>query len=170
MASANGKALDAMYIKQPFPGNSLRSRFLFGEERPTKKDWVCWDRFWQGFRTTDGRLPKPLGRWLKFSHIKWDWFYDEEEDIVQQVTPGGLLWYGQAPGTRVTRAQQQYVLAKTQTSAAGPSGLPCTISLLDSVMIALVSQGPEFMDSTPQKETFFGFLKTWGGEWMWTNI
>ena len=26
------------------------------------------------------------------------------------------------------------------------------------------------MESTPQKGTFFNFLKTWGGEWMWTNI
>ena len=119
---------------------------------------------------TDGRLPKPLGLWLNCLHIKWDWLYDEEEDIVQRVTPGGLLRYGQAPMTRGTRAQQQYVLAKTQTSAAGPSRLPCTISHLDSGAIALVSQGPELMDSTPQKETFFDFFKTWGGEWMWTNI
>ena len=170
MASENGNALDAMYIKQPLPGKSPRSRFLFGEERPTKKDWVCWDRFWWGFITTDGRPPKQLGRWLNCLRIKWDWFYDEEEDIVQRVTPGVLLRYVKSPGTQVTRAQQQYVLAETQTSAAGPSGLPCTISRLDYGVIALVSQGPTLMDSTPQKETFFDFLTTWGGEWIWTNI
>ena len=115
---------------------------------------------------TDGRLPKPLGRWLNCLHIKCDWFYDEEEDIVQRVTPGGLVWYGQAPGSRVRRAQQQYALDKSKTSATGPSGIPCTISHLDSGAIALVSQGPELMSRTPQKETFFDFLKTWGGEWM----
>ena len=119
---------------------------------------------------TDGRLPKPLGRWLNCLHIKCDWFYDEEEDIVQRVTPGGLLRYVQASETQVTREQQQYVLAKTQTSADGPSGLPCTIFHLDYCAIALVSQEPELMDSTPQKETLFEFLKTWGVEWMWTNI
>ena len=166
MASANGNALDDISINQPFPGNSPRSGFLFGEESFTKKDWVCWDRFWRGFRTTYSRLQKKLGRWLNCLHIKWDWFYDEEEDIVQQVTPGGLLWYGQVQGTRVTKAQQQYVIAKNHTIAAGSSGLPCTISHLDSGVIDLVSKGPELIYSTPQNETFFDFLKMWSGEWM----
>ena len=150
----------AMYINQPLLVNSPRSGFLFGEERPTKKDWVCRDRFWWGFRTIDGRLPKPQERRINYLHIKWDWLYDEEEDIVQRVTPGGLLRYGEAPGTRVTREQKQYVLNKTLTSVARPSGLPCTISHLDSGAISLILQGNELMDRTPQKETFFDFLKT----------
>ena len=37
MDSEYGKLLDAMYIKQPFPGKSPRSRFLLGKERPTRK-------------------------------------------------------------------------------------------------------------------------------------
>ena len=151
-----------MYINQPLLVNSPRSGFLFGEERPTKKDWVCWDRFWWGFRTIDGRLPKPQERRINYLHIKWDWLYDEEEDIVQRVTPGGLLRYGQAPGTRLLRAQQHYVLAETQTSLAGPSGLPCTISHLDSGTIALVLQGPKLMDCTPQKGNVLQLLKNMG--------
>ena len=51
-----------------------------------------------------------------------------------------------------------------------PLDQTCTIQQKHDGQVYLLSVGPTLVHSPTQPGTFFQFLKSWRGEWMWTNI
>jgi hypothetical protein len=43
-------------------------KYIFPQEKPTRKDWDTWIDFWHGYTTTGGKLKMPLENWNNATH------------------------------------------------------------------------------------------------------
>jgi hypothetical protein len=46
--------------------------------------------------------------------------------------------------------------------------MPCTVSANGSVLLG--TSGPAFYEEMPTAQDFYGFLRSWGGLWMWETL
>lgn len=70
----------------------------------------------------------------------------------------------------MTRGRRHYRYLTRHIDGWLPTGFPCTADRLIAEMGSYISHGPRLLAGTVDKQTFFDFLRSWGGEWMWTNI
>jgi hypothetical protein len=161
ITSANGKILHQHCLHPPTALTQLTSKFSFAEERPSAQDWLVWKEFWQQF-TNDGlSLPSSLGSWTESSHITWDWYWDEHLQLVQRRYPDKIDYF-LPTGTGRTRGRKTFVLTSTHRDNREPSGLPCSVNILDNQSISLLSVGPKLCNGPSDPTKLFDFLSTWG--------
>lgn len=174
LAAANGKRLDPRYISNAAT-HALSSSYNFPREQPSDDDWAEWRAFWQSYCLSDGTLPRSLGKWIHLSHRRWEWFYDEASDLLQQRSPDDTIWCfrrcldAESLGS-VTRSQDCYARVGCLQSGHGIKGLPATVEISADGLVTIRSTGPPLLLAEPVgEESFWTFLKAWGGEWMWDD-
>ena len=92
IVTANGRQIDREYLLPVIDGvEAENSRYIFGREQPTTRDWVEWKIFWAKFTTPGLYLHRPLGRWVAPSHREWCWFYNPLDNTVEEVV-GETVW------------------------------------------------------------------------------
>jgi hypothetical protein len=133
VASANGRHLDWSRIR-PVSRDSDHSRYSFQTECPSAKDWQVWEQFWSSYCLPDGTLPRSLGKWLSPGPRVWEWYYNEEEDALEQFD-GSMVWrycrcVPDGPSAaRVTRGDIQYARIREEPRGISSSSVPATVSL-----------------------------------------
>ncbi len=98
---------DGRYLKNFVfnPGAATAgSKYIFPQEKPTRKDWDTWIDFWHRYTTTGGKLKMPLGNWNNATHRVWQWYYKKEDNNLQQIVGGRVAYYKPARGFRLTRS------------------------------------------------------------------
>ena len=112
-------------------------------------------------------LPRPLGKWRCSSHRQWRWFFTGEEVLYK--TSDGVIHYGQCSGRARTRGEQIYSLVRYDKGGE-VSGQPCTVVELNTESVLLQCSGPELARDSSTTTTFWDYLRSWGGDWMWDGI
>eukprot|EP00956_Cyclotella_meneghiniana_P010918 scaffold15270_cov101-Cyclotella_meneghiniana.AAC.2 len=148
IASADGRRVDPTRAL-PDVDYSATSAFDWPIERPSAADWRIWQAFLQRLTLPDGTLLRTLGKWLYPSHRKWEWFYDPVSDTITR---------------RLEDRQDLYCLC--------PDDGPSTRQAIDAgETIQRLAAGPPLAVTASEcQESFFEFLRTWKGEWMWEDL
>ena len=111
-----------------------------------------------------------MGKWIYATHRHWEWFHDEDSDTLERQVEGGVEYY-LCTGTGRTRATQEYVKTVTHLDGRVPAGMPSSVICAGcDNSVSLVCSGPKLVVDPEQPQSFFTFLKHWGGEWMWTDV
>ena len=171
ITAANGRTVEPRFYGPAPPNASAHSTLTFPREQPSATDWQRWESFWRQYCGSDRALPVPLGRWLHRSHRVWEFFYDADRDLVEQVVNGGVAYYLPEHDEGIlTRGRRHYRYLTRHIDGRLPTGFPCTADRLTADVVSYISHGPRLLAGTTDEQTFFEFLRTWGGEWMWANI
>jgi hypothetical protein len=86
LVTACERFLDTMFLVPP---NSVyttaaRSRYVFPNKRPSRRDWKVWWDFWTSSTGHGGALHNPLGEWIALTHRIWEWHYCADNDTLYQ--------------------------------------------------------------------------------------
>jgi hypothetical protein len=154
------------------PGsNTCCSRYTVLREKPTRQDWDLWVNFWHGFATTGGKLKTPLGGWTKPTHRIWNWYYNKERDELYHINRTTIKYFKCKLGWWRTRSTTTYQKTHEEASVQNfPTGIPTSVVETSECRVNKLQDGP--LPQTPRDNTqsFWEFLATWGGTWMWDNI
>jgi hypothetical protein len=102
---------DSKYLKHFVfnPGLATAgSTYIFPRKKPTRADWDTWVNFWHSYTTTGGKLKMPLGNWCNTTHHVWQWYYTKEDDDLQQIEGGRVVYFKPARRFRLTRSTVTY--------------------------------------------------------------
>ena len=170
IVTADGRKLEH-YVFDP-GGDSFNSAYHFPREQPTDKDWEQWSSFWKSYTDEGGVIPSPLEQWQHPSHRLWEWFYEENEQVLYQIQNDNVHYFIPATRARTTRSQNTYRLAWTEKfDATKHTGKPVSIIPKEDNEYLMLQTGPQLVTNGPsQPDNFWDFLYEWGGEWMWENI
>ena len=112
-----------------------------------------------------------MGRWQHRSNRIWEFYYDEDRDIIEQVVRKGVAYFlPDRDRGRVTRGNRHYRFMSRHSDGRLPTGFPCTVDRVAPATVGYISHGPRLLTGSADEQTFFQFLRSWGGEWMWTNV
>ncbi len=167
--TADGKYLEHFVFD---PGsNTCCSRYTFLREKPTRQDWDPWVNFWHGFTTTEGKLKTPLGGWTNPTHRIWNWYHNKERDELYHINGTTIKYFKSKLGWWHTHSTTTYQKTQEETSAQNfPIWIPTSVVEISECKVNKLQDGP--LPPTPRDNTqsFWEFLATWGGTWMWDNI
>jgi hypothetical protein len=98
LATATGVAVDpSLYAGDRTVQTSYSKELESIQERPISREpWTLWRKACKVFCDSQGKLKKPLGKWLKPSNElrrHWPYHYDPAEDRVYAATAEGFLVY-----------------------------------------------------------------------------
>jgi len=166
MATANGRGIERVLLG---PGGHgwIGSSYVWPREEPTKKDWSLWIEFWTNYTRRGLILPTPLGKWTGTTHRSWKWYYDRRADVLQCVSKEGTTFF-EATGTRRTRGSHLYM--RSHHAQVQASGVPASVEHLEGGQVRLLNTGTRLAVTDAVDQSFWEFLKSWGGEWMWDHI
>ena len=110
MTTADGNYIEQSALEPCKQG--IRSRYSFPREEPTAKDWEAWQTFWVSYTGVAHRLHHPLGRWTQPTHRLWEWFYDEEGDVLLRISKNTIERYRRQGRQGWSRSDQRYKRCK----------------------------------------------------------
>jgi hypothetical protein len=167
MATANGRGIERVLLG---PGGYgwVGSSYVWPREEPTKGDWSLWVEFWTHYTRRGLILSNPLGKWTGTTHRTWQWYYNRQADVIQRVTEEGTVFYA-ATGSRRTRGSHLY--GRSHRALVQVVGVPASVEHLAGGQVRLLHTGSKFaVTDDAVDRSFWEFLKSWGGEWMWEHI
>ena len=169
LTTADGRYLED-FVFNP-GGRDRASSFKFPREVPTRTDWDCWFDFWHNFTTTGDKLKVPLGNWINPTHRIWKWYYRAASDDLYHVEANTLVHYTPSSGFRFTRSTQTY--QKSFEEPLPPKldhGAPISVTGFTTRRVVKLSTGPSLATEANALMSFWDFLYSWGGTWMWETI
>jgi hypothetical protein len=116
-------------------------------------------------------LKTPLGNWKNAKHPVWKWYYNEEDNDLQQIEGERLVHFKPAWGFRLMRSTITYqrVWVKKYNSQT-PLGHPTSVRIISSTKVNKLQEGPRFINSPKEHTNFWDFICSWGVCWMWDDI
>jgi hypothetical protein len=167
---ACGKFVDPLFLLPPSKdsGSQYESSYTFPTCRPSRADWDLWQNFWGAITGTAGLLHIPLGEWIHKSHRIWYWFYCEHSDRLFQRQGDTVTTYIRAVNNSRIRSRQQYCRGKEIDVIPHHCTPANVIQTLGGVAVRR-SIGPLLAIPTPTDKTFWDYLRSSGGEWMWES-
>lgn len=172
LATANGWSLDHDRCDKNRP-HASDSEFDFPREHPSERDWLVWDALWQRFCQRDGTFPIHLGRWIDATHRRWRWFYGTDEDVVVERSGKELWAYRpciESYDSRSTRSMRRYARVGNWTRTEVTDLEPASVQHAGDEIILQVCGPRLYRTRVDTEESFWNFVKQWGGEWMWESI
>lgn len=172
LATANGRTLDNDRCDRS-RAHKKDSEYSFPRECPSPADWEEWDSMWSKFCQQDGTFPIHLGQWINATHRRWRWFYGAEEDVVAEQD-GDRLWAYRPSGEsfkyRQTRSTRKYTRVGDWTRSGIDALVPVSVQVEDDGILLGVSGPKLYKEEVTEENSFWEYVKQWGGEWMWENI
>jgi hypothetical protein len=168
IVTADGRRLEE-FVTQSRVGRD--SRFNFPREQPSDKDWALWDDFWTSWCLPNGTMPTVLGKWIVLSHQKWQWFYDENAEVLWEYDQSSWIEYHRSHYGQATRGSLQFTPIKVWATREG-AGIPVSVKWSANTVQLLLNRGPILADpiQPPSDETFWEFVMRQGGNWIWEYI
>ncbi len=113
----------------------------------------------------------PLGGWTNPTHRIWNWYYNKERDELYHINETTIKYFKCKLGWRHTCSTTMYQKTHEETSVQNiPTGIPTLVVETSECKVNKLQDGP--LPPTPRGNTqsFWEFLATWGGTWMWDDI
>jgi hypothetical protein len=171
ISTACGRFIDPEYILPPSQV-SVRNRissYIFPTCKPSRADWALWREFWGSATGANGLLHIALGGWVHSSHSQWIWFHCAYSDTLFQRQRHTTATYTQ-PEHR-SRIRSKTVYRHTGYTEAIPQHcVPAHVIYSPEGEALLRCKGPHLFDTEPAELSFWEYLRSLGGEWMWDNI
>ena len=163
--NADGKTINTRYLQSREPGQQW-STYRFGKQYPLPSGFALWREAILHI-APGGRRAHQLGKFIRRSHVIWQWRYDPILDTAYHLKPTGTVPYRRSTTGRSTR-QASY------SSQEGPtpdtSNLPlCSVSQLTGGRISVQSH----TTGAPPTRTHTHFtevLKSWPHAQLWSNL
>ena len=167
IATADGKHLEQFVFEQT--ANSVKSKYKFPREEPTRSDWTRWRTFWTNYTTAGRRLHEELGNWKYPSHRTWRWYYNKNSDDLQRVEDKKIHHYCKREGR--TRLSTEYEVEWVEEYKGQLLGDPTSVTTrFSESTVTKQNEGPAIAQGPSQPSDFWEFLYSWGGRWMWEGI
>ena len=162
---ADGRSLNSRYL-HPRPPSSKWSKYRFGKQRPPSSAFALWTEALSQL-TPGGRRNPKLGKFLHSPHTLCWARYDEEEDVLFQLTQQGWEIYRRY-GTARSSRQAQYTTDGTIYDISPQLPL-CSTKKTDNGNIILLSHTPHpTLKTTPTH--FHDLLLDWSGSHWWQEL
>lgn len=159
IVTADGRYFEQFAITQgPY---KLRSKFIFPKEFPNERDSQLWINFWQTLALNNFTLSAPLGPWINPSHRTWEWYYNEEENIISCLKADSL-YHHYSPSLM---NPDKYSI--NGSSSLQQIGIPVLVKLDRKDQAILRSKTNLIQPSSQKLISFWDILGEWKGEWMW---
>jgi hypothetical protein len=111
----------------------------------------------------------PLGEWLAQIHCLWEWHYCEDNDTLYWQQRETITAYTRTTASGRVRSHQEYHF--TEDVDQIPNGrVPANVLALQGDVVHRRSIGTPRTPTVLTTPTFWEFLKSLGGEWMWDYI
>jgi hypothetical protein len=113
---------------------------------------------------TAGGVDKP-------THRIWNWYYNKEKDKLYHINGTTIKYFKCKLGWQHTCSTSTYQKTHKETSAPKIyTGIPASVVGISECKVNKLQDGP--LPPTPRDNTqsFWEFLATWGGTWMWDDI
>jgi hypothetical protein len=169
ITTTDGKYLEH-FVFDP-GGITKRSQYSFPREQPSRQDWDRWINFWHECTTTGGKLKSPLGRWINPTHQIWHWYYDKNREALYHINGPTIRLFTRATGWRRTRSMTMFELKQTtSTTKIIPKGVPMLVIIISESRVNKLHEGPLSISKADAPVSFWTFINSWGGNWMWQEI
>lgn len=122
---------------------------------------------------SDGSFPQLLGKWKHLLHRQWEWFYNQELDIIVQHYGGEMWKFCPCPiaALRYTTRHSQYYARVRQWSANDLQGFVLASVQYEDDKILFLGTGPPLVSAQgASAEEFWKYIRSWGGEWLWEHV
>jgi hypothetical protein len=170
MATACGRCLNTGFLVFLVAQDSRVSRFILPKESPSHKDWALWLEFWTAFSGPGWCLHIPLGPWSHPTHRQWEWFYDARGDLmIHAESDKEIVAYLKPDKSHRLWSRQVYIRSHA-LGQVPPHSLPANVAVLTGGQVLRREIGPPLVGLLPNYKTFWAFLQSLGGEWMWGHI
>ena len=165
VVTADGRYLES-FVFDPGPFRSW-SKYCFLQECPSQQDWEKWFEFWHSYPLTGD-----IGIWINPTHRKWLWNTTPTDDLYR-IEEGVVHHYLPLPSQGTRRMHS--IMAYTQTwkekiHEDHVMGTPVFAWGLNDTHVNKMSTGPPLARGPQQPSDFGGFLRSWGGKWMWEGV
>jgi hypothetical protein len=113
----------------------------------------------------------PMGGWTNSTHRIWNWYYNNKRDELYHINGTTNKYFNRKFGWRCTCLTTTYQKTHEEISAQNfPTGIPNSVVGISECKVNKLQDSP--LPPTPRDNTqsFWEFLATWGGTWMWDNI
>jgi hypothetical protein len=170
MALACGRHIGLFLLAPPKPGAAKwRSSYIFPNCRPSQVDWTLWLKFWTVTTGNAGLLHIPLGKWTNPSHRTWQWFYCKYSDtLFYNDGESNTAFVHTAARARVQSIEEYHQGEDIDTI---PSHcVPAHVLSSPDGTILRRGTGPPLATTAVQHKTFWEYLRSLEGDWMWENI
>jgi hypothetical protein len=171
LATACGQFFDLTFLRPPDTRDRTAppSLFIFPNERLSRTDWQLWADFWASFTGHGGVLNNPLGEWLPQSHRLWEWHYHEYTGMLYQR--GGKYNLGIHLNFNKDKSMiVPKVLPQTRRQPNTRQMGSCQQLVVQGNVVCRKSVSTPLSPPVLKLLTFWEFLKSLGGEWMWDYI
>jgi len=172
LATASGWSLDSERCDR-CRDHTEDSDYNFPRESPSEQDWYVWDLMWRRYCQRDGTFPTRLGRWIDKTHRRWRWFYGGSEDVIVERVGQELWAYRpciESYDARSTRSMRRYARVGNWTRSGIEDLEPASVQV-DGDEILLLASGDKLYEARATDEvSFWEFVRSMGGEWMWDQI
>lgn len=168
IVTASGRRLEEFALDSRVGRESC---FKFPREHPTSADWKLWDEFWTSWRLPNGTLPVTLGEWIEPSHQVWKWQYDDSTGALWEKDNTTWVEYMAVNTGRSTRGSMRYSPVRTWETLPG-TGVPATVNRIGGEihLLELGTAQPHQHSSDQLPESFWEFVTSQGGDWIWDYI
>ena len=142
-----------------------RSRFIYGEERPSDDDWKTWRKTLSSKTPGYHIVDRDFGKWRHPSPRIWRSFWNEDSILVELMADNGeVLKYKYGHARTYSRNPNQ------NSGAVG--GVPVTVEDTSEDSLRIASIGTALVVEKPVEKatSFVEYLESWGGEWMWEDL
>ena len=170
IATACGRSINISLVLRPVSQDKGASSFVFPNEHPSQGDWRLWLDFWTAFAGPGWSLQNPLGNWEHPTHRRWDWFYDARDNLLIHLERDGETVAYSIPGEG-HRLRLRQIYHRSHVLASVPAHcLPANVLTLPGYQILRREIGPPLASSSLVTQSFWTYLRSMGGEWMWEHI
>ncbi len=136
-----------------------------------RQDWDQWINFWHEYMTTGGKLKSPLGGWINPTHRIWPWYYDKNQEALYHIDGPTIRLFARVTGWHRTRSMTTFELKQTtSTTKIIPKGVPTLVITISELRVNKLHKGPLPISKADAPVSFWTFIDSWGGNWMWQEI
>jgi hypothetical protein len=162
--------VDISLLVPPEHTDLIRSAFVFPIVHLSQADWKPRLDVWTSVTGHRGILHNTLGEWLHPSHRVWEWFYYKYTDNIYLHWEGITAVYGMLPfNTQVCLLQIYQQIASCDKLPT--RCIPANVLIFPGGTILKKGIGsPALAIWEESNTTFWTFLQSFGGEWMWEHL
>jgi hypothetical protein len=136
-----------------------------------RQDWDQWINFWHKYTTTRGKLKSPLGGWINPTHQIWHWYYNKYQEALYHIDSPTIRLFARATGWHCTRSTTTFELKQTtSTTKIIPKGVPTLVITISESRVNKLHEGPLPISKADALVSFWTFIDSRGGNWMWQEI
>jgi hypothetical protein len=101
----------------------------------------------------------------------WHWYYNTEREELYHINGSTIKYFKREMGWQRTHCKTTFELKCTKPSAQTcPTGVPTSVINISDYRVNKLQEGPPPLTAKEDPTSFWTFIATWGGNWMWRDI